>query len=92
MEKRFATNSETGVNQLTTLGCMARFNIPRTEMELSKLENALRNFSLTNSAEREEKRIQNKLAEFFRLGYKLRGNESAEKFIARCEEACYGSI
>ena len=91
-EERFANNPETGVNKLTAVGCMARFNVLRTAMELNEHENVTRSFSYPNIAEREEKRIQNKLTILFRMGYKLRGNESAEKFIARCEEVTDGSI
>jgi hypothetical protein len=82
---RFANEEFTGVNKLTSVGCMKRFDIPREEVYHTDRENKLRNWELSNRAEREERRLVNTAARLFTQGHKLRPDESIEDFIERIE-------
>jgi isochorismate synthase EntC len=85
--ERFANDENTGVNKLTSTGCMNRFNIHRSEMMLTDNENRQRNFEYANNAEREERRMQMTLWKCFnKLGYKLLDNESADELIERAKQ------
>ena len=82
--QRFASNDMTGVSKLTSIGCMERFNVHRSEMLLTDSENKTRNFERWNRTEYEERIIQlNLFKAFHKLGYKLRPNESAEELLQR---------
>jgi hypothetical protein len=82
---RFAVNPWNGVRQLTAIGCFESHDTPRDDQLLKEFENKIQNFETYIAVEREERMVVNKLAMYFSQGYKLRPNESAEDFIARCE-------
>lgn len=75
---------ESGSYLLTADGCYQRHNLKRKDMYLTDKENRMRNWELTNNAEREERSIQHNLWKcFHQLGYKLLDNEGAEDLIQR---------
>jgi hypothetical protein len=82
---RFANDEFTGVNKLTSVGCMKRFDIPREEVYLNNRENKQRNWEYANRAEREEQRLVGTAARLFAAGHKLLEDESIEDFIERIE-------
>ena len=82
---RFANEESTGVNKLTSVGCMKRFDIPREEIYNTTRENKLRNWEYSNRAEREDQRMIAKAARLFAQGNKLLVDESMEDFLERIE-------
>jgi hypothetical protein len=87
MQDKFAVDEWTGRRCFMADGPSARFNISRTDQELTPTESAIiSNETKWNGYWKEEHRLQNQVAYLLSKGCKLRMTESLEEFVMRCAE------